>query len=119
MVEFYTFAPSTLHAFALVALPENVRAESAPPGCYSNRRGSNIIVCQTRVEATSLRDSLMPAAREAAINRYFASEEWLSRGWYSQQLLELVRVTGGTKGKRPQLIDRDLVAGALCLTISE
>ena len=50
---------------------------------------------------TSMRDIAdAGSVREAAIYRYFASEEGLSRGWYSRQLLELVRVTGGTKEKR-------------------
>jgi AcrR family transcriptional regulator len=69
------------------------------------------------VDATSMREIADAAGvREAAIYRYFASKEALSReifvswySWYSRQLLQIVRSTGGTK---------DQVYGATRLELS-
>jgi AcrR family transcriptional regulator len=80
-------------------------------------RAATSLFAKRGVDATSMREIADAAGvREAAIYRYFASKEELSReifvswyGWYSRQLREIVRGPGGTKEK---------VYGAACLELS-
>ena len=70
-------------------------------------RAATSLFAKRGVDATSMREIADAAGvREAAIYRYFASKEELSReifvswyGWYSRQLREIVRGPGGTKEK--------------------
>src|ERR1043166_4651027 len=70
-------------------------------------RAATALFAQRGVDATSMREIAEAAGvREAAIYRYFASKEELSRsifvswyGWYSRQLREIVRGPGDTKEK--------------------
>src|SRR5215471_14073291 len=70
-------------------------------------RAATSLFAKRGVDATSMREIANAAGvREAAIYRYFASKEELSReifaswyGWYSRQLREIVRGTGKTKAK--------------------
>jgi AcrR family transcriptional regulator len=70
-------------------------------------RAATSLFAKRGVDATSMREIADAAGvREAAIYRYFASKEELSReifvswyGWYSRQLREIVRGAGDTKEK--------------------
>jgi AcrR family transcriptional regulator len=70
-------------------------------------RAATSLFAKKGVDATSMREIADAAGvREAAIYRYFASKEELSReifvswyGWYSRQLREIVRGPGGTREK--------------------
>ena len=70
-------------------------------------RAATSLFAKQGVDATSMREIADAAGvREAAIYRYFASKEEMSReifvswyGWYSRQLREIVRGPGGTKEK--------------------
>ena len=70
-------------------------------------RAATSLFAKRGVDATSMREIADAAGvREAAIYRYFASKEELSReifvswyGWYSRQLREIVHAPGGTKEK--------------------
>ena len=70
-------------------------------------RAATSLFAKRGVDATSMREIADAAGvREAAIYRYFASKEELSReifvswyGWYSRQLREIVRGPGGTREK--------------------
>jgi len=70
-------------------------------------RAATSLFAKRGVDATSMREIADAAGvREAAIYRYFASKEELSReifvswyGWYSRQLREIVRSPGGTRDK--------------------
>ena len=70
-------------------------------------RAATSLFAKRGVDATSMREIADAAGvREAAIYRYFASKEELSReifvswyGWYSRQLRVIVRGPGGTKEK--------------------
>jgi len=70
-------------------------------------RAATSLFAKRGVDATSMRDIADAAGvREAAIYRYFASKEEMSReifvswyGWYSRQLHEIVRSPGNTKEK--------------------
>src|SRR5215472_19361603 len=70
-------------------------------------RAATSLFAKRGVDATSMRQIADAAGvREAAIYRYFASKEELSReifvswyGWYSRQLREIVRSPGETKEK--------------------
>jgi AcrR family transcriptional regulator len=70
-------------------------------------RAATSLFATKGVDATSMREIADAAGvREAAIYRYFASKEELSReifvswyGWYSRQLREIVRGRGGTREK--------------------
>jgi AcrR family transcriptional regulator len=70
-------------------------------------RAATTLFAKRGVDATSMRDIAEAAGvREAAIYRYFASKEELSRdifvswyGWYSRQLREIVSGAGDTKDK--------------------
>jgi AcrR family transcriptional regulator len=70
-------------------------------------RAATSLFAKRGVDATSMREIADAAGvREAAIYRYFASKEELSReifvswyGWYSRQLREIVRSPGGTREK--------------------
>jgi len=70
-------------------------------------RAATSLFATRGVDATSMREIADAAGvREAAIYRYFASKEELSReifvswyGWYSRQLREIVRGPGGTREK--------------------
>ena len=70
-------------------------------------RAATSLFAKRGVDATSMREIADAAGvREAAIYRYFASKEELSReifvswyGWYSRQLREQVHGPGGTREK--------------------
>jgi len=70
-------------------------------------RVATTLFAKRGVDATSMREIAEAAGvREAAIYRYFAGKEELSRdifvswyGWYSRQLLAIVRGPGDTKDK--------------------
>src|SRR6266853_241268 len=70
-------------------------------------RAATSLFARRGVDGTSMREIAEAAGvREAAIYRYFASKEEMSReifvswyGWYSRQLREIVRSTGSTKEK--------------------
>jgi TetR/AcrR family transcriptional regulator, repressor of fatR-cypB operon len=70
-------------------------------------RAATTLFAKRGVDATSMREIAEAAGvREAAIYRYFAGKEELSReifvswyGWYSRQLREIVRGPGDTKEK--------------------
>ena len=70
-------------------------------------RAATSLFAKRGVDATSMREIADAAGvREAAIYRYFASKEELSReifvswyGWYSRQLREIVRGPSGTREK--------------------
>jgi AcrR family transcriptional regulator len=70
-------------------------------------RAATSLFAKRGVDATSMREIANAAGvREAAIYRYFASKEEMSReiflswyGWYSRQLREIVRGPGGTREK--------------------
>jgi len=70
-------------------------------------RAATSLFAKRGVDATSMRDIADAAGvREAAIYRYFASKEEMSReifvswyGWYSRQLHEIVLSPGSTKEK--------------------
>jgi AcrR family transcriptional regulator len=70
-------------------------------------RAATSLFAQRGVDATSMRDIAEAAGvREAAIYRYFAGKDEMSReifaswyGWYNRQLREIVRGPGGTKAK--------------------
>ena len=70
-------------------------------------RAATSLFARRGVDATSMRDIADAAGvREAAIYRYFASKEEMSRaifvswyGWYSRQLHEIVCSVGSTKEK--------------------
>ena len=70
-------------------------------------RAATSLFAKRGVDATSMREIADAAGvREAAIYRYFASKEDLSReifvswyGWYSRQLREIVRGPGDSKEK--------------------
>jgi TetR/AcrR family transcriptional regulator, repressor of fatR-cypB operon len=70
-------------------------------------RAATSLFAQRGVDATSMRDIAEAAGvREAAIYRYFAGKEVMSReifaswyGWYSRQLREIVRGSGETRAK--------------------
>lgn len=70
-------------------------------------RAATSLFAKRGVDATSMREIANAAGvREAAIYRYFASKDEMSReifaswyGWYSRQLHEIVRSQGSTKEK--------------------
>jgi AcrR family transcriptional regulator len=83
-------------------------------------RAATALFAKRGVDATSMRDIADAAGvREAAIYRYFASKEEMSReifvswyGWYSRQLREIVRGPGNTKGKVYDVARLELAAAA-------
>jgi len=70
-------------------------------------RAATSLFARRGVDGTSMRDIAEAAGvREAAIYRYFASKDEMSReiftswyGWYSRQLREIVRSSGSSKKK--------------------
>ena len=83
-------------------------------------RAATALFAKRGVAATSMRDIADAAGvREAAIYRYFAGKEEMSRdifvswyGWYSQQLREIVRGLGDTKEKVYGVARLELAAAA-------
>jgi len=83
-------------------------------------RAATALFAKRGVDATSMRDIAEAAGvREAAIYRYFAGKEEMSRaifvswyGWYSQQLREIVRGLGDTKEKVYGVARLELAAAA-------
>jgi AcrR family transcriptional regulator len=83
-------------------------------------RAATALFAKRGVDATSMRDIADAAGvREAAIYRYFASKEEMSReifvswyGWYSRQLRAIVRGPGDTKDKVYGIARVELAAAA-------
>jgi AcrR family transcriptional regulator len=83
-------------------------------------RAATTLFAKRGVDATSMREIAEAAGvREAAIYRYFAGKEELSRdifvswyGWYSRQLDTIVRGPGGAKDKVYSVARLELSAAA-------
>jgi AcrR family transcriptional regulator len=81
-------------------------------------RAATSLFAKHGVNATSMRDIADAAGvSEAAIYRYFASKDEMSRqifaswyGWYSRQLREIVRGPGDTKEKIQSVVRLELSA---------
>jgi AcrR family transcriptional regulator len=81
-------------------------------------RAATSLFARRGVDATSMRDIAEAAGvREAAIYRYFASKDEMSReifvswyGWYTRQLREIVRGPGDTREKAHSVARLELSA---------